>query len=769
MNDQVLQAEAMVRAAESDPKLVVPMETELRELAASRPDLPQLNGLADRLGRTTVWEFVEPVRSGGLQPVTLSGWDPESPGLRVRRALIPCLFPDEHVLFRPGRLVVDMFNTARTSLRLDFGLGDIPWLPEQPLRFGYRVGDGPVQQAVLSRSEPDMSVTLTVPSGEQAVTVSMEDNVPNLFLRVAVRDVGAGCTSFSCSPLDWSVIDERLYDMAMPGMPVEVKVQGPTRVRVDELREGRVRSSYRTVDKGWQTFALAPTSGEGTGLFRVHRLVPGTGTSTPAVARPRKAVSELVREPRGTIPDHPQPTTVHVEDRFELGDQEDGSWELKLSGRQRRSVDEDRDSDAERFAQLEAVHRYRDDDLPGYWKTSLLGRVREHGGPVLGVREDLRIDPATLPFSIRLQGSLLAQNPAADTFGVPGTGEGDTEWAGLLRGTVSRKWDIASKWWHVPQWTLFGRLMSMDGDEDYKADDVDQDIFSSYKEDHGYGHSLGDTLYYRPWLDSVFFGGASASSNEDFNLFSPDNLRFRAGWHQLWGPVQTDLQLSHTRYQEDDDRSKEIDRTFVDLDVLLTHWNYCRDRFQLGFSGRLDADHGEWSGGLFLSWLMSEGRDLHDFRPGEVDFRTLREERIPEDRNNLIRMEPDQKECPELRIPLTASVAAPVSVQNPAEEPGILRGAEALPEDRGFLIQVGAFAVQDNARNRAIRLQQMVDSVIVRPPSAGSRLHVVFAGPFVSREQAESVAKRIRRDAGWDVLVREKRGLFSGEKGKVIP
>ncbi len=768
VDDPVLQAEAMVRAAESDPALVVPMETELRELAASRPDLPELGGLADRLGRSTVWEFVEPVRSGGLQPVTLSGWDPESPGLRVRRALMPCLFPDEHILFRPGRLVVDMFNTARTTLRLDFGLGDIPWLPEHPLRFGYRVGDGPVHQTVLTRSEPDRSVTLTVPSGEQAVTVIMEDNVPNLFLRVAVRDVGAGCTSFSCSPLDWSVIDERVYDMALPDMPVQVKVQGPTRVRVDELRGGLVRSSYRTVDKGWQTISLAPAQGEATGLFRVHRLVPRTDEPAPALARPRKAVTELVREPRGIIPDQARSTSVRVEDRFKLGEQEDGSWEMKLSSRQRRSVDEDRDSDAERFAQLEAVHRYRDDDLPGYWQTTLLGRVREHGGPVLGVREDLRIDPQSLPFSIRLQGSLLAQNPDADTFGVPGTGQGETEWAGLLRGTLSRNREIASTWRHVPRWTVFGRLMSMDGDEEYKADDVDQDIFSSYKQEHRHGHSIGDTLYYRPWLDTIFFGGASAGSNEDFNLFSPDNLRFRAGWRQLWGPVQTDLQLRHTRYLEDDDRAREIDRTFVDLDVLLTHWNYCRDRFQLGLSGRLDADHGEWSGGLFLSWLMSEGRDLRDFRPGEVDFRTLREERIPGNRNNQILEEPSREECPELRIPLT-TLAAGLAPAQPPGEPVVSGGLESLSGSSGFLVQAGAFAVQDNARKQAARVQDLDVMVTVLPPAGKRGLYRVVVGPFALREKAEVVAQRIRYDLGGDVLIRENRGLLSGKNGEVVP
>ena len=158
---------------------------------------------------------------------------------------------------------------------------------------------------------------------------------------------------------------------------------------------------------------------------------------------------------------------------------------------------------------------------------------------------------------------------------------------------------------------------------------------------------MGDTLTWAPWADTRIAAGARATSNEDGNVFAPDNIRARLSWEQLMGPFQTKVGLRHTRYFEDDDRDADTHKTFVDMELTWTRWTMDKDRWQIGLSGTVNTDTGEWSSAALLRWLFDGSRELRDFRSGELVFPAIRTWAIPQQSPTPI-LEPEPAVCPEL-------------------------------------------------------------------------------------------------------------------------
>ncbi len=71
---------------------------------------------------------------------------------------------------------------------------------------------------------------------------------------------------------------------------------------------------------------------------------------------------------------------------------------------------------------------------------------------------------------------------------------------------------------------------------------LDQDVFSSYKANHLFSLHFGDTVYHRPWLDTVWYGGLQVQTNEDFNDRFVDKLSAKLGWRQLLKNSEIDIE-----------------------------------------------------------------------------------------------------------------------------------------------------------------------------------------------------------------------------------
>jgi hypothetical protein len=311
------------------------------------------------------------------------------------------------------------------------------------------------------------------------------------------------------------------------------------------------------------------------------------------------------------------------DDRFSLGGQEDGTWSMTSSLVNRRSLDEDRNENdnGEEFAELRATHRFFDADSHSYFRTDLLTRLHDAGGPTLGLLERIDIRRPDWPFEVAVGGSLYLQRPDAAT---------GTEWAATLRAKLSRQFELTHRLSHRPYLSVFQRWLSLDSNLDSHSERVDQDLFTSYKEDHVRGLGIGDTLSYRPWLDSVWYTSFGLVSNTDLNPFDPDHIGVKLGARQMLGNWQAAAEYGVRRYFQDSDRDSDLERQRMQLAVDWIDWRSAKK----GLQGRVQLDwdktSGEYSGLASITWHWSNARFYRDFRSDELGFRSIRRRRLHE-------------------------------------------------------------------------------------------------------------------------------------------
>ena len=191
----------------------------------------------------------------------------------------------------------------------------------------------------------------------------------------------------------------------------------------------------------------------------------------------------------------------------------------------------------------------------------------------------------------------------------------------------------------IPSVSLFGRKLSLDDRDDYRPGRVDNDIFSEFKHDHQYGMSLSDTLIYQPWTDARWWSKASVTTNEDFDVFRPDQFRIAIAWKQFIMSSQIDLGYQFTYFFDDGDRSGSRSRDSVFVEASQDLWYAPGVRVELGVRLRHDFPDNRNTGFVFLAWHFGNGREYRDFWPGDVNFRSLRQDLIPAEYNNFISAE----------------------------------------------------------------------------------------------------------------------------------
>jgi hypothetical protein len=151
------------------------------------------------------------------------------------------------------------------------------------------------------------------------------------------------------------------------------------------------------------------------------------------------------------------------------------------------------------------------------------------------------------------------------------------------------------------------------------------------------GLSLADTFTYQPWLDTIWSGELNVVTNEDFNPLQPDHLTLQLEWKQLLGPLQLHSTYRFGYFLADEDRSQAIDRHTLILEVYWEHWRPSRQRFEVQLQMRYDLQSADLGVLLDFSWHTGAGRAYRDFRPGVMNFRRLRQYRIPKGQTNRLK------------------------------------------------------------------------------------------------------------------------------------
>lgn len=601
--------------AEHDAHQATAMAAKGEALYQENPDVPGMQRLLRRLRRTTAWELVPAVQtSAGVRVVEVAPGLPEYPATRIRTALLPGLRPGEQLLSGFETLVFVVDQPAPVQFRIHLALEELVAAAAVPMQVRLQLDDGPERTLLLTPARPGQTADQSVPAGKHLLRVRIHEPVLNQFLRVYIREQGNHSRD-----LITTRTGQRSYHVATREEPVIVELEGPTRLRIDELRGGRTFHRYRSIGAGWRQLRLEVGSDQDEALFRIHRLA----TRQPETPLPaRQPVWDPLPLPLLAVPDTFSVQEIPLpKDRFSLGGQEDGTWSLTTALVLRRNLDEDRDvqDSSEKFMELRATHRFLNADLHSYFRTDLLTRLRDAGGPTLGVQQRVDIRRPDWPVDVALGGNFYLQQPDGST---------GTEWAASLRAELARQFELTPRLSHRPSLEVFQRWLSMDRNLDSHPERVDQDLFTPYKQDHRNGLGLGETLSYRPWLDTLVFTSFGLVSNTDLNPFDPDHIGVSLGARQLLGDWQAGAEYLIRRYFEDADRDRDLDRQRVRLALDWLGWRSAKN----GLQGRVQVDWDEesddYSGLVSLTWHRSNARFYRDFRPHDLGFRPLRRRRL---------------------------------------------------------------------------------------------------------------------------------------------
>ncbi|NOT10435.1 MAG: hypothetical protein HOP23_01130 [Methylococcaceae bacterium] len=607
---------------ETHPEAIEKLLFKAEQLVKTYSDDPQLQTLFQQLARYSEWQPVNSIiNNGGLSFVASQGWQPESPFIRTRRALLPPVAENEHVIFGDQRLVLLLTNVAKIQLHIDARLEDIPFLPESPAQLTYQLDERPPQHLRLADQEDWKRFTINIPTGEHQVRLYQQTPVGNQYVKLRFDD----------QLTNLSVAQERPYFISTTQAPLEFYSQGPTVLRIDEWDEGVISYRYQNVAEGWQKVSLPPSTGKQKSLLRVNERVVNF---EPKPIRNRIVQRNLVPVdlPETVLKKPVAAGKVQLDDTFKLGKQEDGTLSLSVDFVRRNNKQEGgKTLPLEQFAQYRINYRYFDEPRDIYWNTQGFFRYREFGGPTVGIDESVYYNPDWLPFNIRTGAKIITQVP-----------HDQLEWLGQWNITASQSYNLTPKFRLIPNLSLFARTMSLRNSQLARNDEefgkkIDQDIFTPYKADHTAGLHPALSMEYSPWLDTLWTGKLGLTSNENMDIGAPDHFSDEVHWKQLLGSVVLDGFYRAAYYQKDFDRIASETRSYLGLELNWQRWAIDQHRIELSGQYSYDIERKSHLATLSLTVHFGEGRGYRDFAPCEIDFREIRQRTDIHEQNNTIK------------------------------------------------------------------------------------------------------------------------------------
>lgn len=623
--------EQMIRLlwrAEQQPEQLQHLIAAARQLSTAHPDDIEMQALAARLAQPLEWQPLPAVeQSAGIRHLPLSGWQPESPAAQTRKALLGIDDPALYIITGRAQLGLAMSNQEAVNLRLTLAQAALPSVPTERVAVSYRVDEG--EARVVELGEGELSLQIRMPSGNHRLRLALLEPRPNQFVAVRLWERPAAHPGRA----ETAVVRQynRPYHIATTAEPVRLQLKGPGLLRIDELTAAGSRQSYRALAPGWQRLELAPATGMDEALYRLERYLPAADVQRVVALERPAAPLQPVPRPSLSVTTPAALVWLTPEDGLPLAGQEDGTWSFGGLLASRRQVEQEYGRrDSERFMELRADHRHYDPYNQSYYQGRLLGRLRDEGGPTLGMQGWWEHQPRWRSWRVAAQGSLYLQSP-----------EGGNEWAALVSGDIEQRRELGLRTFHSPYGSLFQRWMSLNNFGSYPQINVDQDIFTRYKGEHRRGLVVGDRLVHSPWLDTEWYGDLALTTNESLIPFTYDNINLTLGWKQLLGPWLATAEYGQRYYRADGDRNDSLNRGTLSLNLEWNQWQRQWQRWQLWTKLQHNLNTAENSLWLGLVWHGGNGRGLRDFRPGEMSFRNLREQQLPPQPNNRVQRRGD--------------------------------------------------------------------------------------------------------------------------------
>lgn len=560
-------------------------------------------------------------RSAGLRPIEVAHGTPESPAARIRTAMLPPLRQGEVRIGSGTRATLRSDAASSGSLAVELTADEMPGNVPQPLQVKIERNGSVVRTVSLDPAKGTVTVPVSVPAGEQHISVALPQAYSNQFLRV--RFTGARQPEPKVTR-DWHI--------ATRAQPVQAILSGPAWVRIDRLDKDGVRSEERLLTDSVSTLVLHPQPGAAESLYRIHQLRANPQASKASPPRPGNYKPTPLPEAPAEWHAEPEPAAQRVRfvDAEPLEGQRNSTLSARAAFQSRRDIEAVGaigDPIPERFAETGITWRQRSDDQSQFRLADVFVRNRENGSPVLGFKlraeQEVRwLAALPMPFTLNASLSGYAQN-TPDKLGA----------SLAFNASVSQTQRLMSTLSHTPSIAFTARTMNLDSVRDRRL--VDTDVFSTYRQRQNRALTLSDTLSWRPWRDTHLAANFSVTTKPDFNLMDVDNHQASIQWRQRVGPVTMDIGGRATRYWANPDRPRDITRREVRLGASRDWWLNTGNRVEVRAELRRDIDASANWGGVELRWHWGPGRQLKDFSPRELDFSALRNWTMPASGNRI--------------------------------------------------------------------------------------------------------------------------------------
>lgn len=569
----------------------------LRDRAADAPS----PGVFAALEAHVRWELLVPAAHGGIRLREVADGRSSNPMLAQRERLAG-IDSDAPFVLRAGQgWVLDGLapgQPVRLTLRHRAALpGGAPVAFTGTAGDRHRIGDG---------------ATITVgdtADADGALRLRVGDAPPGTFLTLAVADAAG-------HPLDG-----RRGVRYFRG-PLRLSVTRPSYLRIVEWDGTRSLTRAQWVPRAG-TVTVAASALPGAAL-RVSTLVLDSAGEAPTT-RASAALGAPPLDPVPAVPATPVPASSAAPSSpaaatagtpwpaaWPPSGAEDRTWGLVGALVQRTDSDDPEDR-RERFAEFGWRYRYRADDSRLWGRLDLIGRRHAEGYGVLGLEHALQWRQLDGPWGASVHASAWRQDTRgglaspAQSFSLRPA----VEWSRRRDHRWRDEWELGLRW----------RELSLRDVPRAQAVDLDNDVYSRYRDRHRDQLDLAYRLSWRARYDTELVLDAQALSNRlsDFGLDSAGvGLAWRWARHGWAASAGVDVR----QYRRDADRRAAYRRERVELGLgrlFLGHDDGWRVRAAAGY----DTATRQPVGTLTLEWFDHDGRGLSDWLPSELFLREV--------------------------------------------------------------------------------------------------------------------------------------------------
>lgn len=580
------------------------------------PNDPTLRQLWFSINDYVEWQLIKTIdQSSGVYAIKEKNYTPDAISSKINHALIGSLQTSQHIVDTQSALHLFLKPNKSINLRVKLTIAEPAKLYAVNMKIQYGLIGKYIKTINLTPQKPFRTVALNIPANGTTFFAKILHPARGQYLKIEFIKNGNYLS------------DEQLrsFHLTSKQQPLKFSIIGPTLLRIDYQDSNKDKNAYRFIENGRHNIVIPPLPHQQTSPVRVFKRVL---SKKMIVYRERQP---FIWNPAAwVIPQIKQwlitkiPLNLPTDDQLPLGNQQNGTWNI-AAGYISRFSDTSTNLPYERYFDVGiGYHKLLNDINDIYYNNQLAARLHTNKNNSAAFTNSLtgywQPTLATPKFSWWSDADIYSQQ-ALNKF----------NHAEYFNAGIGQNRQLISWLYHFPYVEFFYHHQSLHNLSLQQQKELDYDVYSDYINNHKYGMRVGYTITLRPWWDARLRAGIRVCSNEDYNVFKPDNMRYYISWNQVFRYVSSELSYYHGYYYSDADRKNknEIDRIYLTL--YPEKWLRSQKRLVTAVSLGYDPNYGRCSIAANLIWYFGDGRGLYDFASNEDNFKSLRQRLKPSD------------------------------------------------------------------------------------------------------------------------------------------